>query len=145
MPELRNSDAVLAQFNRLLRELLGEGLHRHTFRPWEIEILLDIESCDLKGPKRGTILRRYQKAVQRMMEQGAQMPLRFASYMEMLQAGAVPVRKPAVPEGSNQGSGQASSHGLKIVSGREKKAPGGREHFNRWSPTSSFFPLLREK
>jgi hypothetical protein len=140
MPELRNSDAILAQFNRLLRELLGEGLRRHTFRPWEIEILLDIESCDLKGPRRGTILRRYQKAVQRMMEQGAQMPLRFADYMEGLQAGGTPTRKPVA-----QAETRSSSHGLKIVPPRERKARSEREHLSRRYPASSFFPLLWEK
>jgi hypothetical protein len=137
MPELRNSDAVLAQFNRLLRELLGEGLHRHTFRPWEIEILLDIESCDLKGPRRGAILRRYQKFVQRMMEKGARMPLRFAAYMETVQAGGTPARKPA--------ASQASSPELKIVPPREKKSRAGRERLTRRASTSSFFPLLGEK
>jgi len=142
MPELRNSDAVLAQFNRLLRELLGEGLHRHTFRPWEIEILLDIESCDLKGPQRGAILRRYQKAVQRLMEQGARMPLRFAAFMETVQAGGTPARKPAASQLSNQGS----SRELKIVPPREKKSRFGRERpTRRASSTSSFFPLLGEK
>jgi hypothetical protein len=133
MPLLNNSETVLAQFNRLLRELLGGGLHRHTFRPWEIEILLDIESCDLKGPKRGTILRRYQKAVQRMMEQGARMPLRFAEYMQMLETGEVAPRKPA-----------AAQTGLKLVPPREKKPP-RREHFNRRIPGASFFPLRREE
>lgn len=133
MPELTNSDAVLAQFNRLLRELLGGGLHRHTFRPWEIEILLDIESCNLKGPRRGTILRRYQKAVQRMMERGARMPLRFAEYIETVQAGGAPARKPATSQPS-----------LKLVPPRDKKSP-KQEHFAREFTASSFFPLRREK
>jgi len=140
MRELRNSDAVLAQFNRLLRELLGEGLHRHTFRPWEIEILLDIESCNLRDPQRGTILRRYQKAVQRMMEQGARMPLRFAAYVEGLQTGGAPARKPPAPAPFG-----TSSHGLKIVPPREKKSASGRERFGRRASTSSFFPVLGEE
>jgi hypothetical protein len=149
MPELRNSDATLAQFNRLLRELLGEGLHRHTFRPWEIEILLDLESSDLKDPQRGTILRRYQKVVQRMMEQGARMPLRFAQYMEMVQAGGTPPRKPAASQlpksSSKQESNRKPNQGLKIVPPREKKSRPGREHFARGFTVSSFFPLGREK
>jgi|SRR5579863_3701004 hypothetical protein len=132
MRELRNSDAILAQFNRLLRELLGEGLHRHTFRPWEIEILLDIESWDLKGPRRGTILRRYQKTVQRMMAEGARMPLRFAEYMQGLQAGGSPERKPPAAEPS-----RSPSHGLKLVAPREKKSRFEREQLKR-SETSSF-------
>jgi len=145
MPELTNRDAILAQFNRLLRELLGEGLHRHTFRPWEIEILLDIESCDLKGPQRGTILRRYQRAVQRMMEQGARMPLRFAAFMETVQAGGAPARKPASSQGLEPGLKQGLKQGLKIVPPRDKKSPRGREHFARGFTASSFFPLGKEE
>jgi hypothetical protein len=133
MPQLTNSEAVLAQFNRLLRELLGGGLHRHTFRPWEIEILLDIESWSVKGPKRGTILRRYQKAVQRMMEQGARMPLRFAEYLETLEVGSAVPSKPAVSE-----------RALKLVPPREKKSP-RQERFARGPSTSSFSPLGREE
>jgi hypothetical protein len=132
MPQLTNSEAVLAQFNRLLRELLGGGLHRHTFRPWEIEILLDIESWNLKGPKRGTILRRYQKAVQRMMEQGALMPLRFAEYIQGLEAAGAP-GKPA-----------ESQAALKLVPPREKKPP-KQERFTRGTTNSSFSPLRREE
>lgn len=132
MRELRNSDAILAQFNQLLRELLGDGLHRHTFRPWEIEILLDIESWDLKGPRRGTILRRYQKAVQRMMAEGARMPLRFAEYMQGLPAGGVPERKPPAAAPA-----RSPSHGLKLVAPPAKKSRFEREHLKR-SETSSF-------
>ena len=79
---LPDSEAVLAQFNRLIQELLRGSLNRNTFRPWEIDLLLDIESCDLKpGTKRET-LRRYQKAVQRHMEKGAQLPLRLSEYLD---------------------------------------------------------------
>lgn len=79
---LPDSDAVLAQFNRLIQELLRGNMSRNTFRPWEIELLLDIEQCQLKpGTKRET-LRRYQKAVQRQMEKGAGSPFRLSEYLE---------------------------------------------------------------
>ena len=38
MDSLPDSDAVLAQFNRLIQELLRGSLNRNTFRPWEIEL-----------------------------------------------------------------------------------------------------------
>ncbi len=76
------SDAHLTQFNKLITELLRGTLTRNTFRPWEIEILLDIEGCSLReGAKRET-LRRYQKAVQRQMEKGAAYPMRLSDYLE---------------------------------------------------------------
>ena len=78
---LPDSDAVLAQFNRLVQELLRGNMHRNTFRPWEIELLLDIEGCSLRETNRRDILRRYQKAVQRHMEKGARLPLKLSEYL----------------------------------------------------------------
>ena len=60
-----DSDAILAQFNRLMQEVLRGNMHRTTFRPWEVELLLDIESCGLMDSSRRETLRRYQRAVQR--------------------------------------------------------------------------------
>jgi hypothetical protein len=81
-----DSETVLAQFNRLVQELLRGNLARTTFRPWEIEILLDIEACPVReGTKRET-LRRYQKAVQRQMEKGARTPMKLSEYLEGLRA-----------------------------------------------------------
>ena len=75
------SDAHLTVFNKLVSDLLKGTLTRNTFRPWEIEILLDIEGCNLReGSKRET-LRRYQKAVQRQMEKGAAYPMKLSEYI----------------------------------------------------------------
>jgi hypothetical protein len=79
---LPDSDAVLAQFNRLIQELLRGNMHRNTFRPWEVELLLDIESCNLREASKRETLRRYQKAVQRHMEKGARLPLKLSEYLE---------------------------------------------------------------
>ena len=49
---LPDSDAVLAQFNRLIQELLRGSMNRNTFRPWEVELLLDIEACNLRDSSR---------------------------------------------------------------------------------------------
>jgi hypothetical protein len=79
---LPDSDAVLAQFNRLIQELLRGDMHRNTFRPWEVELLLDIEHCNLRDSSRRETLRRYQRAVQRHMEKGARLPLKLSEYLE---------------------------------------------------------------
>jgi hypothetical protein len=81
---LPDSEAVLAQFNRLIQELLRGSLNRNTFRPWEIDILLDIETCDLRDCNKREMLRRYQRAVQRHMEKGARLPLKLSEYLESL-------------------------------------------------------------
>lgn len=77
-----DTDAILAQFNRLIADLLRGHMNRNTFRPWEIEILLDIESCDLRDSNRREILRRYQKAVQREIDRGATSLLKLSEYLE---------------------------------------------------------------
>ena len=83
---LPDSEAVLAQFNRLIQELLRGDMQRNTFRPWEIELLLDIETCNLRDTNKRDTLRRYQKAVQRHMEKGARLPLKLSEYLNGLKS-----------------------------------------------------------
>lgn len=84
---VQDSDIVLARFNRLIQELLRGSMNRNTFRPFEIDILLDIESCNLKDAGRKEILRRYQRAVQRSMERGAPNPMKLSEYLAGLKNG----------------------------------------------------------
>ncbi len=65
-----------------MNDLLKGKLVRNTFRPWEIEILLDIETCDLRDGQKRETLRRYQKAVQRQMEKGSLVPMKLSDYLE---------------------------------------------------------------
>jgi hypothetical protein len=83
---LPDSDTVLAQFNRLVQELLRGSMHRNSFRPWEIELLLDIEACSLRENNKRDTLRRYQKAVQRQMEKGARLPMKLSEYLDSVKA-----------------------------------------------------------
>jgi hypothetical protein len=77
-----DNELVLAQFNRLIQEILRGTMNRNCFRPWEIHLLLDLESCCLRnGAKRETI-RRYQKAVRRAMEKGAARPMLLSEYLD---------------------------------------------------------------
>lgn len=77
-----DTDALLMQFNRLIQELLRGAMNRNTFRPWEIELLLDIEACNLRDSNRREILRRYQKAVHRHIDRGATSLLKLSEYLE---------------------------------------------------------------
>jgi hypothetical protein len=76
-----DSEARLNRFNRLMQELIRGSMNRNTFQPWEIEILLDIEACNLRDGVKKETLRRYQKAVQRAMEKGAPTPFRLSQYL----------------------------------------------------------------
>ncbi len=54
--------AKIAQFNGLIQGVIGGRQHRHVFQPWELAILLDIESCTVRQCSREDLLRRYQRA-----------------------------------------------------------------------------------
>ena len=73
---------MLAQFNRLVQELLRGTMNRNCFRPWEIEILLDIESCQLRESSKRDTLKRYQKAVQRQVDKGATNLMKLSEFLE---------------------------------------------------------------
>jgi hypothetical protein len=74
-------DELIAQFNRLIRELLRGQINRNSFRPWEVELLLDIESCGLRESSREGTLRRYQKAVQRQIGKGVLKPMKLSEFL----------------------------------------------------------------
>lgn len=71
---------VLLRFNRLMRDLENGTASRNSFRPWEVELLLDMQGCQL-GADRKRVLRRYQKAVHRSFEGGATRPLLLSEYL----------------------------------------------------------------
>lgn len=88
----------LPQFNKLIADLLRGKLQRNTFQPWEIEILLDIEACDLKDANRRETLRRYQRAANRFLERGGKHMLRLSEYLDKNRK-AAEARKVARGEG----------------------------------------------
>lgn len=83
-PAKHDVEIVHAQFNRLMIELLKGVINRNTFQPWEIEVLLDIQSCDIGDVSQKDLLKRYQKAVQRSYEKGVKMPLKLSEYLNTL-------------------------------------------------------------
>jgi len=94
---IEDAELVLAQFNRLIQEILRGTMNRNCFRPWEIRLLLDIEACTLRdGAKRET-LRRYQKAVRRAMEKGAARPMLLSEYLAASKARGSSRARPAGP------------------------------------------------
>jgi hypothetical protein len=61
--ELVDVELTLNRFNRLLGEVMRGALARNSFQPWEVEILMDLENCQLERRRRMDILRQYQRAV----------------------------------------------------------------------------------
>lgn len=87
------NEVVLAQFNRLIEDLLAGSIQRSKFEAWEIDILLDAMTCDLdQFPRADVILRKYQAAVQVQMAKGTHLPMKLS---EFLASSAAPSRKSA--------------------------------------------------
>jgi hypothetical protein len=82
MSDTSERDAILAQFNLLMAELLEGEMRRGNFRPWEIDILLDIVSCNPCRSLKRRVLREYQNAVEAELKKGASLPLKFSEYLE---------------------------------------------------------------
>ena len=78
--ELTDLEQRLIRFNKLMTELMKGRIQRTTFHAWEVEILLDIESCELREANRHELLRRYHKAVNRFVERGGRDILKFSDY-----------------------------------------------------------------
>ena len=81
MHPAEDPEVLLGQFNRLVTEFLRGSVSRNTFRPWEVELMLDIDSCNLRDSGKRETLRRYQKAVQRDMDRGAARPMKLSDYL----------------------------------------------------------------
>ena len=79
--ELVERELTLNRFKRLLGEIMRGELARNAFQPWEIEILLDLEACELESRRRLEILRQYQRAVERQMEAGPGPPMKLSSFL----------------------------------------------------------------
>lgn len=82
MDTAADSDDVLLRFNRMMRELRRGRTIRTTFQPWEVELLLDIEACNIRqSSTRYKTFRRYQETVQRQLEKGAGKPMKLSEFL----------------------------------------------------------------
>jgi hypothetical protein len=71
---------LLPRFDQLMRDVESGATSRNSFRPWEVELLVDMQTCAL-GTDRKRVLRRYQRAVHRAFERGAARPLKLSEYL----------------------------------------------------------------
>ena len=76
-------ELMLNRFNRLVGELMRGAIARNVFQPWEIDLLLDIESCPLDRRRRLEVLRQYQKAVERQLDIGPGPPMKLSVFLAM--------------------------------------------------------------
>jgi hypothetical protein len=79
--ELIERELTLNRFKRLLGEIMHRDCTRNSFQPWEIEILLDLDNCQLESRRRLEILRQYQRAVERQLESGPGPPMKLSEFL----------------------------------------------------------------
>jgi hypothetical protein len=81
--DLVEQELMLNRFTRLMGELMRGVITRNVFQPWEIDLLLDFESCSLDPRRRLEILRQYQKAVERQLDTGRGPPMKLSVFLAM--------------------------------------------------------------
>ena len=79
--ELEDLELLLNRFNRLIGEVTRGALARNSFQPWEAEILLDLENCQLEPRRRMDTMRQYQRAVERQMTNGPGPPMKLSEFL----------------------------------------------------------------
>lgn len=97
MDELPDSERILSRFNRLMHDLLRARPGRTCFERWEVELMLDLQACELPRARRKEMLRRYQKAVERQLERGPGPPLKLSEFLARREpkGGAAPASRSA--------------------------------------------------
>ena len=78
--DLVEQELMLNRFNRLIGEIMRGVITRNVFQAWEIDVLLDIESCPLERRRLET-LRQYQKAVERQLDTGPGPPMKLSVFL----------------------------------------------------------------
>jgi hypothetical protein len=76
-------EIMLNRFNRLMGDVMLGSIGRNSFQPWEVEILLDLETCLLDRRRRTDIVCQYRKAVERQMQVGPGPPMKLSEFLEI--------------------------------------------------------------
>jgi hypothetical protein len=82
MAERKTNQQEMTALHQLVQDIIGGGVRRNTFMQWELELLLDLQTCQIRKGSRPEILRRYVRAVQQHFAQGATAPLRLAAFLD---------------------------------------------------------------
>jgi hypothetical protein len=81
--DLIERELMLNRFRRLMTELQRGVINRNHFQPWEIDLLLDIEGCQLDRRRRADIIRQYIRAVERQLENGPGPPMKLSEFLAL--------------------------------------------------------------
>ena len=79
--DLEERELMLNRFRRLIGEVQRGQTSRNTFTPWEIELLLDLEACEIEPRRRNDIFRQYERAVEKQLEGGPGPPMKLSHFL----------------------------------------------------------------
>jgi hypothetical protein len=79
--ETRENRADWNSFMQFIYELISGPARRNTFTRWELDLLFDLQSAQVRKSARAHMLRRYVKAVSQRNTVGASAPLRLAQFL----------------------------------------------------------------
>jgi hypothetical protein len=81
--DLVERELMFHRFRRLITEVIRGQMKRTVFQPWEVEILIDIDSCSVPARRRVGALRHYLTAVERQLERGPGPPMKLSEFLEL--------------------------------------------------------------
>jgi hypothetical protein len=70
------------RFLKLMSDLRRGMMGRNTFAPWEVALLIDLETCQMEPKRRRQLLRQYERAVERQMDTGPGPPMKLSEYLQ---------------------------------------------------------------
>ena len=79
--EYDQRERQLQRFKRLFSDLLRGEIRRNNFDPWEVDLLLDIQACQVPSRRRMEILRQYERAVIRQLQSGPGPPMKLSHFL----------------------------------------------------------------
>jgi hypothetical protein len=82
MGENKTEQLDVSALHQLVQDIIGGSMRRNTFTQWELELLLDLQTCGVRKGARSETLRRYLRAVQQHYAQGAMGPLRLSTFLD---------------------------------------------------------------
>ena len=78
---LIQSEVLTGRFNRLMQDITRDSMKRTEFSPWEVELMVDMQSCQMRDRSKSGTLKRYQKMAVRAIEKGAVSPPKLSEFL----------------------------------------------------------------
>jgi hypothetical protein len=80
--DLIDRELMFSRFQRLITEVIRGSTTRNVFQTWEIEILLDIDTCEIHPNRRIAALRQYLTAVAHQLETEQGPPMKLSEFLQ---------------------------------------------------------------